>query len=293
MSVYAAAAAGAAAVTVAGALMAAAGIYGAVPAQAPFRSRLSRVRTSGTRTAVLRRSAKLAGGAAAGLGVWLLSGWPVAGLLVVAGAVGLPYFFGAGKLVRARIERLEALEEWVRRLADTMAAGTSAVQAIVRSADHAPIPIKAEVVALANGLSTPRLDRTVVLRRFADAIDDALGDMVAMALEIAVSAQASQHVPDVLRMLADGVSEEVKARRAVEADRAGPRKETFQIVIVEILLVTVAAMASYTAVYGTPMGQLVLAVLGAVSGLALYLLRRYSVGAPPPRILSAQDVGAR
>jgi len=183
---------------------------------------------------------------------------------------------------------LEALEEWTRRLADTMAVGVAPVQALVRSADHAPTAITAEVTALANALSTPRLDRGVALRRFADEIDDSLGDMITLSLEIAVSAQASQRVPDVLRTMAAGVAEEVKARRAVEADRAGPRNEARMIVIVQVLFVLgVATLTSYTKIYGTLTGQMVLAVLGAAVVLALWLLRKYSSAEAPPRLLGA------
>ena len=162
------------------------------------------------------------------------------------------------------------------------------VQALVRSADHAPNAITAEVTALANALSTPRLDRGVALRRFADEIDDSLGDMITLSLEIAVSAQASQRVPDVLRTMAAGVAEEVKARRAVEADRAGPRNEARMIVIVQVLFVLgVATLTSYTKIYGTFTGQMVLAVLGAAVVLALWLLRKYSSAEAPPRLLGA------
>lgn len=288
MSVYPVLAAVCAALTMTGLLMVGVGLYGRAPAESPFKSRLSRVRTSGAVTASRSRLTKLTVALVGGAAVWLISGWPVAGALTVAGVLGLPYFFGASREAKRRIERLEALEEWTRRLADTMAVGVAPVQTLVRSADHAPSAIRAEVTALANALSTPRLDRGVALRRFADEIDDSLGDMITLSLEIAVSAQASQRVPDVLRTMAAGVAEEVKARRAVEADRAGPRNEARMIVIVQVLFVVgVATLTNYTKIYGTLTGQLVLAVLAAAVVLALWLLRKYSSSEEPPRLLAA------
>ncbi|HEY5116857.1 MAG TPA: type II secretion system F family protein [Nakamurella sp.] len=232
MSLYPVLAAVCAAVAVIGLFMLGVGIYGRPPTESPFTPRLSLVRAGGAWTTARPRLTRITVAVVAGVAVWLVSGWPVAAALTVAGILGLPYFFGASRAAKRRIERLEALEEWTRRLADTMAVGVAPVQALVRSADHAPAAIRAEVSALANALSTPRLDRGVVLRRFADEINDSLGDMIAMSLEIAVSAQASHRVPDVLRTMAAGVAEEVKARRAVEADRAGPRNEAKMIVIV-------------------------------------------------------------
>lgn len=287
MSVYPVLAAACAALTMTGLLMVGVGLYGRAPAESPFKSRLSRVRTSGAVTASRSRLTKFTVALVGGAAVWLISGWPVAGALTVAGVLGLPYFFGASREAKRRIERLEALEEWTRRLADTMAVGVAPVQTLVRSADHAPSAIRGEVTALANALSTPRLDRGVALRRFADEIDDSLGDMITLSLEIAVSAQASQRVPDVLRTMAAGVAEEVKARRAVEADRAGPRNEARMIVIVQVLFVVgVATLTNYTKIYGTLTGQLVLAVLAAAVVLALWLLRKYSSSEEPPRLLA-------
>jgi len=222
-----------------------------------------------------------------GMTVWLLTGWPVAGLIAVGLTLGVPYFFGAGKQAKRRIERQEALEEWSRRLAETLAAGGSPVQTIVRSAEHAPKPIAREVTSLANALATPRLDRAAALQAFADDIDDAVGDLIASALILAVSMQSSSRVPDVLRTMAVGVAEQVQAARAIEVMRAGPRSESRAIVIVQVVfLVGVAAMTDYMAPYGTLLGQLVLALLGGVMLLALWLLRRFSQSPPAPRFLT-------
>ncbi len=271
------------AAAVAGLFMIGVGWYGREQQPQPFRGK---IRASGALTASRQRAGKIVMACAAGVVVWLLSGWPVAAVLTVAGVLGVPYFFGAAKVVKRRIERLEALDEWTRRLADSISSGAAAVPALVRSAEHAPGPISREVTALANSLATPRLDRRVALRTFADEIDDSLGDMIALSLEIAVSAQASQRVPDVLRTMAEGVAEEVKARRSIEAGRAGPRNEAKLIVIVQIAFVVLVSLAtSYTKEYSTLLGQLVMAALGLVVIAALWMLRRFSTGTLPPRIL--------
>jgi Flp pilus assembly protein TadB len=251
------------------------------------RTRFSRVRAAGAGTATRRRLTKTTVAAVAGTVVWVVSGWPVAGVVAAVGVVWVPFFFAAAGIAARRIERLEALEEWVRRLADAMAAGSAPVQTLVRSAAHAPEPIRPEVTELAAQLGTARSDRAAALHRFAHQLDDPLGDMVVLALEIALSAPASQKVPEVLRALAGEVSDEVRVRRKIETDRAQPRNEARTIVVIQILFVTgVSAFTGYVHVYGTGTGQLVLAAFGTVVLCALWLLRRFSLDTPPPRILA-------
>jgi Flp pilus assembly protein TadB len=264
-------------------MMIVAGIRGRDPQETPFRrgdSRLAAVRGRARLRVTLRRTLLAVG---IGMTVWLLTGWPVAGLIAIGLTVGVPYFFGAGREANRRIERQEALEEWSRRLAETLAAGGNAVQTIVRSAEHAPKPIAKEVTALANALATPRLDRAAALDAFAAEVDD----MISAALKIAVSMESSPQVPDVLRTMAVGVAEQVQAARAIEVMRAGPRSESRAIVVVQVVfLAAVAMMTDYMAPYGTVLGQLVLALFGGVMLLALWLLRRFSMSPPVPRLLT-------
>lgn len=271
-----------------------AAIWGAVFAfvgrtagQGPFHTRSTQVRSAGALTLARGRSLRLLFAVGAGVLVWLFTGWPVGGAMTTALILTAPFFFGGAKIANERIERLEALEQWVRTLSNTMAVGVMPIQAISRSAAKAPLAIRGPVTQLANHLSTPRLDRSEVLMRFADDIDDAVGDIVVMALERAVSIRGGERVPYVLETLAAATASTVKARRAVEKERAGPRKETQTICIV--LAVAVAALCAFTTYpdrYADSGGQTVLIILGAVVLLALGMMRRLSIGGQPPRILT-------
>jgi Flp pilus assembly protein TadB len=252
-----------------------------------FRTRATKVRPAGARALSRRRLIRFGGAAAAALVVWLVTGWPVGALLVGTLVLTRRFFFGGGKIAVDRIERLEGLEQWVRHLSDSMASGSMPVQTIVRSADHAPPAIHDQVARLATRLSTPRLDRNEALRRFADEIDDALGDIIVLALQRAVSTRGSERVPYVLQALAEAVGAEVKARRAIEKERAGPRKETQAIVVVlGIFVGGLVVFTQYPKVYGSVQGQVVLLILGSIVLLGLWTMRRLSVGGQPPRILS-------
>lgn len=294
MNVYAVLAAAAAALVVAGVWGLGVAVYGRDRSATPFRSRTGRVRLSGAAVLSRRRLLRVMIAVFGGAAVWLLTGWPVAGLLTAVFVVTAPFFFGGAKIANARIERLEALEQWVRHLSDTMSAGTMPVQTIVRSADHAPVAIADPVRRLAARLSTPRLDKKQALMAFADDVDDALGDLVVLALQRAIDTRGSERVPQVLQTLAEAVAAEVKARRSIEKERAGPRKETQTIcVFLTVFIGGLSVFTSYPAVYGTAEGQLVLLALGGIALLALAMMRRLSIGGQPPRILAPAKESSR
>jgi Flp pilus assembly protein TadB len=277
---------------IAGMLMVAAGLYG----RAPSTQRVTPSSTTGLAALVHWRQAVtgkrgriIALALVAGVVVWAVSGWPVAGIVTALAIPGLPYYFGAAAIAKRRIDLLQGLEEWARRLADSMAAGTMPIQTIVTAAAHAPAAIKEPAARLAAGLSSPRGDQQQALRRFANDIDDPLGDMVAIALGIAATGP-SQRTPDLLRVLARQLADDVAARRRIETDRAEPRSEARTIVIVQILfVVAVAAFTSYAKVYGTVTGQLVLAMLAAIVIGALVMLRRLSITPSATRLLIDRD----
>lgn len=264
------------------------------PEGSAFRGRSSRLRGSGALTLTRSRLSRVALAGGAGLLVLVATGWPIAAIFTTVIILGVKYFFGGAKIAARQIARLEGLEQWTRHLADTMAVGGMPVQTIVRSADTAPEAIRADVARLAERLSTPRLDKAAALRAFADDLDDALGDIVVLALTRAVSVHGGQRVPHILQTLAEAVSAEVKGRRAMEKNRAGPRKEVQTIIIVlaagACALVT---LTNYGAAYDSAEGQVVLAALCGMVLLALTMMRRLSIGGQPPRILPQRSRAER
>ncbi|MFI6029584.1 type II secretion system F family protein [Amycolatopsis magusensis] len=225
--------------------------------------------------------------AVVGAVLWLVTGWPVAGLSGAAFVVGLPWLRAAGTVAARRIERLEALEDWLRHLADVLGSGSiGLVSALQGSAHDAPSAIAAEVTALAQRLRTWNVQ--TALLTFADELDDQVGDTAAAGL--CVAHQQGAGVADLLTTLASQVADEVNARRTAEAERAR-RRSTAQI-----LLGLWAAMfagfatfgsTAYTAAYDSPLGQLVLAVVvGLVAGSAVWL-RRLGIEPAAPRFLAS------
>lgn len=230
-----------------------------------------------------------AAAAAAGLAVLAITGWPVAGIATVPAVIAIPRILSR-RPARARIARLEALEAWTRRLADVLAAARGLEDAITHSAATAPAPIAPAVAGLAGALRS-RVAAEDALRAFADAIDDPVGDLIATALLLAAT-RRGPGVHAVLTELASDVAKDVAARREAEAERASYR--TALAWIVAFLLgytLYLILDRSYSAPFGTPLGQVVLAIVAGCYAGGLYWLHRLSLIAGPSRFLHQHVTG--
>jgi len=241
-------------------------------ARAPHRAGFSFSRRGAVRPAVITCAAVLA---------WVITGWPVAGL-AVAVAAGLGPTVLSAKPARRRIERLEALELWCRQLADTLAGSAGLEQAVRVSAAEAPLPVRQEVQTLARRFDTG-VRPEEALRDFATAIGDPVGDMIAAALILAVQAHGAG-LAEMLTRLARTVARDVAAQREIDAERAGSRT-TARWVAVFLAAYTGFALLNraYTAPFGTPAGQVMLALVVLLYALALWWLHR--LAAPPSKTL--------
>jgi Flp pilus assembly protein TadB len=261
-------------------------VVGARRTTRPARVRTVRVRGARSRVTTSRRTRVwIAGGV--GLAVWAVSGWPVAGAIVTITVLGLPVLLGTGSVATRAIARIEAVEEWTRRVADVLVAGVGLEQALVASLATCPEPIRPEVAALCARLSA-RWTPEQALRAFADEVDDAAADLVAAALVLAAR-RRGPGLARVLTSVADSVAEEVVVRRKVEAERAKPRATARAVTLITLAVVAVGALnGTYLAPYATGFGQLVLAVIAAGFIACLAWMRALTLSAPEPRFLASR-----
>ncbi|WP_116451899.1 type II secretion system F family protein [Blastococcus litoris] len=254
--------------------------------------RISRPTAQADRQAARRQRRVWVGGGVAAVAVWLASGWPVGGVLVGLAVVGVPWLLAQFSAGNAAVERLEALQEWVRRISDVLAAGGGLEQTLIRSARTAPEPIEAEVATLASRLQA-RWPTSRALLTFADDLDDATGDLVVAALLLG-SELRGPGLARVLTELAHSLSEEVTMRRKVEADRAKPRANARWLLLITVVTSGLAALnGDYLAPYGSGLGQLVLAAIAALIVACLLWMRRLTVPTPSPRFLIDREGGRR
>ena len=198
-----------------------------------------------------------------GVAVWSVTGWPVAGLAVSATGLWAPWLMGSARVISDRLDRLEALEGWCRRMADMLSGGAAMglAQAITISAGHVDEVIAEPVRRLAAELSDRSISAGAAVREFADTLDDRVADTVAAALLLALQ-QQSVGIARVLRLLADGVARDVRARREIEAARAESRQSIRMLLLIQAgVLAMLAVVPSFAAPYATPVGQTVMALL--------------------------------
>ena len=229
-----------------------------------------------------------------GLVVFAASQWLVAGVLVAATVVGVPPLIGTSRLAAARIDRVEAIEEWTRRLADLLRSGVGLDQALVTSAATAPERLRPQVQALAARLLARWSTRDALLA-LADDIDDAAGDLVVAAMLLAAE-RRGPGLATALAAAAASVAADVAARRAVEAERAKPRATARAVTLITLGVVAVGALnGEYLAPYREPLGQLVLVLLASGFAGCLWWVRTLTLAPPAPRALvgatKAMDVG--
>jgi Flp pilus assembly protein TadB len=227
----------------------------------------------------------LLAGAVTGVLVAVLTGWLVAVLVVPATVAGLPVLLSTPGAV-SKIDRLEAMEEWTRSLSGVLTVGVGLEKALVATLRSAPAPIRVEVTQLVARLRA-RWSTEDALRVFADDLDDTTGDLIAANLILAARRRGSG-LASVLESLAESVAADVRARRAIEADRAKPRATARWVTLITVgVLVVLALTGSYVKPYGTVLGQMILLFLLSLFVATLVWMRQMATGKPLPRFIGA------
>ena len=236
---------------------------------------------------VRRLGVRFVGAVALGSLVVVASSWLIPGVVVGAGAFwAIGGWQGRSRSSQAEIARLDALASWIENVRDVLMAGEQPVGAITSTVAASPPIIRPQVRRLAAGLG--RQDPDVVLRRFADDLDDPLGDLVAAGLAIAIR-RGARTVP-VLTALAEQTRQQVDRRRLVEAERAPTRREVQALTSIMGALVVgllVLGRSQYLDAYDEPGGQLFLGASLAGYVALIVRVQRLAAFPRPSRFLTA------
>ena len=251
----------------------------------PRRRRLTRLRP------VTRSLAAV--GVVSGLLIALATGWVIAIVLVPASLIGIPLLLSAPPAA-ARIDKLEALEEWTRSLSGKLTAGQSLRSALIKSLQSAPAPIEREVRLMVSRLWNNAASTEDVLRAFAEDIGDSTGDVVVSNLILAATGRGHAGLAQALEALSETVAADVRARRQIEADQAKPRATARAVTVITLVVLGLLAFTgNYIEPYGTPLGQAVLGALLSAYVATLLMLRRMALSKPLPRFLNQEERHAR
>lgn len=235
------------------------------------------------RTPMSAATKRLLVGVAGGCLAWLVTGWALALVAVPLACVGVPMLL-SNSGAAARIDRLEAMEEWTRSLSGVLTVGIGLEQALVATERSTPTSIRPEVQRLVARLRS-RWNTEEAIRAFADELDDATGDLVAANLILAARRRGAG-LAQVLESLAESVSADVRARRQIEADRAKPRATARWVTIISVgVLVILAISGTYVEPYRSPLGQVILVTLLTAYVATLVWMKRMAIGKPLARFL--------
>ncbi|MFC7306809.1 type II secretion system F family protein [Streptomyces monticola] len=221
----------------------------------------------------------------AGLLSVAVTGWPVAGVLSVVAVLALPDLLAPDRAGAVRQQRMEAIATWAEMLRDTLSVAAGLQQAVLATADVAPLALRTEIETLARRIRAGQ-PFVAALRRFADDVDDPLADMVVAALTMAAQRQA-KHLSSLLGELAETVREQVAMRQRIDAGRASVRTSVRVITAVTVLMAAglVVLNRPYLEPFDTPVGQVGLAVVGVLFGSGFVWLRSIAVVKDVPRVL--------
>ncbi|SDS74035.1 type II secretion system F family protein [Microlunatus soli] len=212
-----------------------------------------------------------------------VSGWLVMIVVVPAVVWVLPLILSPPK--DRDVILLEALDRWVRNLSASLPTGKSIPDAIRLSGRTAPDAIAEPLGGLITRLNN-RWDGRDALMRFADDLDSPDADGVIAALILA-SNRGANGAAITLTELADSIQSQLKGRREIETERTKPYTVVRQVTVITALTLTAAFLFARTFFepYGTPVGQLILALLIALYLGSLLLMRRRAQPQKRQRIL--------
>jgi hypothetical protein len=229
----------------------------------------------------------------AGALVVVMSGWLLPGLVVAAGT----FWVSAGwrhrrRTIDAEVARLDALASWIESVRDVLLAGEQPIGAISSSVSACPPILRNHVRRLAVALG--RQDPDIVFRRFADDLDDPVGDLVAAGLSIAVR-RGARTVP-VLTALAEQTRQQVDRRRLIEAERAPTRREVQALTLIMgslVLGLVALGRSEYLDAYDEPAGQVFLGSALAAYAALILRVQRLAAFPRPARFLTAHELDDR
>lgn len=223
-------------------------------------------------------------GAAAGLLLGLVLQLPA--LAVVGALIGLtaPPLFRKQPSARA-VVRGEAIETWVRGMAGLLVGGIGLEEAIRSSLPSTPPPIRPEVARLVARLQAQQPVESA-LRLWAEEMNDRTADLVAGTLIMGAETRRGG-MAQALRGLTESLAEENRTLRRIEADRAGVQMSARLICVVTLGMLVFISTGPFGGPYRTPLGQVVLVLIGLADAALLRWMQ--SLISLPPRPLFLTD----
>lgn len=226
---------------------------------------------------------------AAGAAAVADTGWPVLLVLIPAAVWWFPLVLGPDRESQIWIQRAEGCAAFAEMLRDTLAAASGLEQAVAAAAGVAPAAIAEPLRTLSDDLRLGvRLAPALV--KLADTLADPIADRICATL-IHASSRPARNLAPVLAMLAADAREQALAMRGAVAARSQIRTSArvITVVVTGMTALLLLADSAYLDPFGTVLGQLDLAVAGALFAIGFAWLHRMSRPVTPRRFLTRLD----
>jgi Flp pilus assembly protein TadB len=196
-------------------------------------------------------------GLLAGVGAWLLSGWPVLTLAGLAGGLLLPRVWTARTQAAEQAARSEALAEVAAGLRDAVRGGLGVTDALGGLARWGPPALRGELTEVAAQAAVLGLPHA--LEGFARRLRDPLADLLAATLALN-QRLGGRNLSEVLDELATSIRAEAHTLREIRARQAQQRLSARLVAAapIGILLAIRQTNPAYLAPFASPLGQAVL-----------------------------------
>lgn len=232
-----------------------------------------------------QRQALIVAGIVGGALVWLFTGWPVGGLLVVLAVPGVPWLFSAAGAEKQALAKLTALEEWARRVGDYVRNGLGLHAALIAAARTTTSSLIAPQVRTLAARLQAGVSAEAALRAFADEFDDYSCDEVVAPLILQL-ADAGEGLHNALGDISEALAGEIASRSMVDTERATARFTVKFLTGASLLVLAWSMLNDGTAAaYRSVLGQTIVLVLAGIFISLMLWIRSLSLPERRPRLL--------
>jgi tight adherence protein B len=202
------------------------------------------------------------------------TGWIAALPIAAAAAYFLPVMLGPDRDHARRLAVIEAVATFTEMLRDTLSAAAGLNQALAAACRNAPDALQPAAGQLAEDLDVRTTTTREALRAFADRVDDATCDLVALALA-AASEHPTRDLAALLSTLAETAREQAAMRTRIAVAQARTQTAIRMITGTTIGLGILLTLIDHTylTAYDSATGQVVLLWVALIFAAAFRWLR--------------------
>lgn len=216
------------------------------------------------------------------------TGWPVAAAYLAFGGASLPALFSSKRKRRAAVEKVEAIATWSESLRDIMATGAGLRETLRGSARVAPEPIRREILTLSFRLQHESVE--AALTKLAQDLAHPSADVVVASLLLATQGQAGG-LAEVLSSVSRSARDAAAMKQRIESSRERTYTQCRIVAGTSItfILLLVVFRREFLSPYDSFGGQIALGVIGGLFAFSGYAMNKLAQPEIPVRVFGSVE----